>query len=174
MDIQFAYNLERMLFYMCGQDTERVSQIMHGLEEQFQMIAGAQGVQLPEDLVTSIQEVFDSLSVSDEDTLATIRAVYDKFGMEICPHSAIGVHAAWSHQDDGFSQVCVLTAHPAKFEATMTKALGRPPKMPHSLDLMKTLPHHFQCLQKESADWRQEWMRIIQDEVRRRCAGKSV
>jgi hypothetical protein len=43
MDIQFAYNLERLLFYMCG-DTREVRNIMARVDDQFSFKQGAAGV----------------------------------------------------------------------------------------------------------------------------------
>jgi hypothetical protein len=43
MDIQFAYNLERLLFYMCG-DTRDVRSIMARVDDQFSFKQGAAGV----------------------------------------------------------------------------------------------------------------------------------
>ena len=42
MDIQFAYNLERLLYYMCG-DAGDVRKIMHRVDDQFVFKQGACG-----------------------------------------------------------------------------------------------------------------------------------
>lgn len=42
MDIQFAYNLERLLYYMCG-DAGDVRNIMHRVDDQFVFKQGASG-----------------------------------------------------------------------------------------------------------------------------------
>lgn len=166
MDIQFAYNLERMLFYALGQDSARVAHIMQRLEAQFHMEQNAEGVQLPADVLASIQSLFQSVSVSDEDTLRTIRQVYDEHQVEICPHSAVGVCAARTVPDpSGNTRVCVLTAHPAKFESAITKALGRPPALPPALAALKTLPHKFKLLDKSAADWKTAWAEAIKADI---------
>lgn len=168
MDIQFAYNLERMLFYVCRQDGQKVASIMEGLERQFQFQADATGVQLPEDVLHEVQEIFQSISVSDEDTINTIRAIYEEHGVELCPHSAIGVYAGLHLPSvAGLTQVCVLTAHPAKFESSIVKALGTPPAMPAAIQALSDLPQRFECLDKSSDNWRQQWITTIKNDVQR-------
>lgn len=167
MDIQFAYNLERMLFYILGQDCARVAEIMGAMERQFRMEEGATGVQLPEDVLASIQEIFQSRSISDADTLATIREVYTDYQIEVCPHSAVGICAARNLGAEGSAipHVCVLTAHPAKFESAIVKALGRPPTLPPAIAALKTLPHKYLTLDKDSPDWRSQWVAQLKSDV---------
>ena len=63
--------------------------------------------------------------------------------MTIDPHSAVGVYAARQAHADGTVSgdvpiVALACAHPAKFDAAVTKATGVAPKLPtHLSDLMK-------------------------------------
>jgi threonine synthase len=65
----------------------------------------------------------------------------------LCPHSAIAVHAANTVAKDFTDPtVCVLTAHPAKFEEAVMAAIGvLPPTVP-VVEKMKTMPHKFTWL----------------------------
>ncbi|MFK7909927.1 MAG: threonine synthase [Akkermansiaceae bacterium] len=65
-------------------------------------------------------------AVSDKNTRAAIREVYEKYGYVIDPHGAVGYLAAeaWlsKHPDD--VAVILETAHPAKFPETISEELG--------------------------------------------------
>jgi threonine synthase len=76
-----------------------------------------------------------SYSVSDEETIATIATVQSEYGYVLCPHPAVGVHAAHYARStrsartaadgmNGDTLVCVLTAHPAKFAEVVSLATG--------------------------------------------------
>ncbi len=164
MDIQFAYNLERMLFYVTGQDTHAVSMIMDELEKQYSYIDGAQGVILDGGIVEKIQSIFLSTSVTDVDTLETIRSFHELHGFLLCPHSAIGVFAALGpfHELCKMeTNVCVLTAHPAKFESSIVKALGYMPIANDKVATLRSYNHKFEWLRIPDLDqstWRFEWI----------------
>eukprot|EP01031_Cornospumella_fuschlensis_P030612 gene30612-36988_t len=168
MDIQFAYNLERMLYFICDQDCVRVFEIMGGLEQQFLCKEGATGTQLPSDVLNKIQAVFDSRAVTDAETLATIRSIDEQYGIELCPHSAVGVTCALQVAAESGRRnplISVLTAHPAKFESSIEKALQRKPKFPKQVEDLRTLPHRFKSLEKTHAAWRQEWIETLKRDV---------
>ncbi|RYH31366.1 hypothetical protein EON65_02755 [archaeon] len=168
MDIQFAYNLERMLYYICEQDCDKVFEIMDGLEQQFQCKEGATGTKLPSDVLAKIQSIFDSRSVTDSETLETIRAMDEQYGIELCPHSAVGVTCALQVATEVGGRnplISVLTAHPAKFESSIEKALHRKPKFPRQVEGLRTLPHRFKTLDKTTANWRQEWIDTLKQDV---------
>jgi threonine synthase len=123
---------------------------MRRLERQFQ--AAAKGAQLPASVLHDIQQIFYSISVTDEATLATICQVYKEHDIELGPHSAVEV-CAGLHLTKTVAAVpivCVLTAHPAKFKSSTVKALGRPPKLPQPIEELKQLPHRLQLLRKSS------------------------
>ena len=144
MDIQLAYNLERMLYFMSSMNSDVVSEIMEQVESP------TRGVQLDDLLVMRIHEVFSSLRVSDAETLAAIKTEYDASGYALCPHSAIGVHASKLRGlglTDSDPVVCVLTAHHAKFEDTLRKAGIASPPHHAGVEKLKSMPsNHFEWL----------------------------
>lgn len=128
-------NLERMLYFMCEKDGAVVSRIMSEFQGETGMAVGTGDSRLDPLLVTKIQETFDSLVVSDAQTLETIQSLYQTHEVLLCPHSAVGAYAAQTLQEGGVLDtpvpdadhtpiVCVLTAHPAKFEDSVGEALG--------------------------------------------------
>ena len=171
MDIQFAYNLERMLYYVTNQNTEKVADIMNKVEQQYQYSSDAQGVTLEHEIVSDIQKVFCSFAVNDEQTLSTIKTFYESHHFLLCPHSAISVYGAL-HPFANIAKeelaVCVLTAHPAKFESAIVKAIGHVPTTNEKVQAMKLLPHKFKWLRISSSDaavWRKEWKDSIISDV---------
>jgi threonine synthase len=77
-----------------------------------------------------------SVTVSDAETRATIRKVYDRYGVVLEPHGAVG----WKGLDVylkrcGDFPLCVVleTAHPAKFPDEIRDLLGFTPELPQSL-----------------------------------------
>lgn len=190
MDIQFAYNLERLLFYMCNENPAELAAYMRALET-------TRGVQLDELLVRRLGEVFLSVAVSDEDTIATMRDVHERHQYTLCPHSATAVFAAASPRLQAQlretttgtqlraagagsrradRQVCVLTAHPAKFEDAVKRATGSPPAFPPAVQRLKTMPHHFEWLRAPAggANKQEAWAATLRAAVEESAAQRKA
>lgn len=77
-----------------------------------------------------------SVSISDRDTLETIRRVYADYGVLLEPHGAVGWRGLEHYlAAAGDFPLCVSleTAHPAKFPAAIEETLGFSPKLPESM-----------------------------------------
>ena len=75
-------------------------------------------------------------TVSDPQTLDTMRTVKDRYNMDLCPHTAVGYAAArrFLRDNNSAGHVAVLaTAHPAKFLEVVEQATGRTPELPPQL-----------------------------------------
>jgi len=73
---------------------------------------------------------------TDEETLAAMKMLHDKFGYIADPHTAVGMLGweAYKSQHPEPSQGLVLaTAHPAKFADIVMKAIGTAPPLPDRL-----------------------------------------
>jgi len=73
---------------------------------------------------------------TDEETLAAMKMLHDKFGYIADPHTAVGVLGweAYKSQHPEPAQGLVLaTAHPAKFADVVMKAIGTAPPLPDRL-----------------------------------------
>ena len=87
--------------------------------------------------------LFSAYRLDDDGTIAEIAATAKQNNMTIDPHSAVGVYAARQAHADGtvpgdVSIVALACAHPAKFDAAVTKATRVAPKLPpHLANLMK-------------------------------------
>src|SRR5258708_13850674 len=73
---------------------------------------------------------------TDEETLAAMRMLHNKFGYIADPHTAVGIlgweayRRAHSEQAQG---LVLATAHPAKFPDVVTRAIAAPPPLPDPL-----------------------------------------
>lgn len=124
MDIQVASNFERLLYYELGEDPARVAAAMAEFKR-----TGALRVE-------GFDDATFSSSASDDAAIAVnIRAVRDRFGYVIDPHTACGFQAL---NPDRFS-VVLATAHPAKFPDAMFAAIGEAPTHP-TLEALKARP----------------------------------
>ena len=75
-------------------------------------------------------------SVSDEDTLQSMRDVYRETGYLADPHTAVGIECVRRYQQlHGSERPCIVlaTAHPAKFPEIIKQAIGKEPDTPKSL-----------------------------------------
>lgn len=122
MDILVSSNLERW-FYDFTKDPQIVKNIMSEFYETGTF-----------DLTPYLNLTdFKAYEVSDEETIQTIREVFNKSNHLIDPHTAVGVFAA-RHMELNNPVVCVATASPYKFIETISKALDLDG---NSLDLLK-------------------------------------
>jgi len=79
-------------------------------------------------------------SVSDEDTVARMRRVYEDWGYVACPHTAVGFEAAARYREETGDEtpvVVLATAHPAKFPDAVREALGIEPPHVEALAVLK-------------------------------------
>lgn len=77
-----------------------------------------------------------SVSIADEDTKKTIRRAYDKYGILLEPHGAVGWRGLEIYMERyGDFPLCVSleTAHPAKFPDEIEDLLGISPELPKSM-----------------------------------------
>ncbi len=76
------------------------------------------------------------------DRLATIREIATRYGIVIDPHTADGVKVGLELRDPGTPLICVETALPAKFAATIREAVGRDPARPAVWRGLESRPQH--------------------------------
>jgi threonine synthase len=131
MDIMVSSNFERFLYDLFQGDTARVTSFVKGLGSNIQKVSDAEWQRA--------REHFDSYSVDDDATCATIRDVSDKTGFLLDPHTATGVKAAEvCDRDASIPMITLATAHPAKFAAAIERAGLPTPGLPaHMADLFQ-------------------------------------
>ena len=126
MDIQVASNFERYLYYLYNCDAERT-------RKNFEHFLQSGKLHFDKNLLRTIQQDFASKSVTEKETLGTIRTFYEKHDYLLDPHTAVGINAAKACASADIPVVCLATAHPAKFGAAVTKAIGKAPELPQEL-----------------------------------------
>jgi threonine synthase len=125
MDIQAASNFERYLFYLFDQEPVRVREAMN--------LFKAEGSLELSDYLGHIKRDFITTSVSEQEVRDTITSFHKEHGYILDPHTAVGVCAAMNHRVKGVPMICLATAHPAKFGATVEEAIDQPLTLPESL-----------------------------------------
>ncbi|MBE9609932.1 threonine synthase [Chitinilyticum piscinae] len=144
MDIAKASNLERFVFDLVGRDSTRLAALWQSVEK-------GEGFTLPSPDFERMSHAYGFVSEqsSHAERVAHIREVFEKYGVEIDPHTADGYKAAKAHRDPAVAMVILETALPAKFEATMVEALGRQPARPEHLQGIEDLPQHSEVLEDD-------------------------
>jgi threonine synthase len=127
MDIQVSSNFERLLFELYDREGPAVAALMNELG------AGG-GFELAQGALGRLRAEFDSARASEEETRAAIDATWRTAGVVVCPHTAVGLHAARLRRGDPrVPMVTLATAHPAKFPDAVEAACGIRPELPPRL-----------------------------------------
>jgi threonine synthase len=137
MDISRASNFERFMFDMAGRDPVALRDLWARLERD--RAFDIAGTPLADRVA---QSGFVSGHSTHADRLATIRDVYRRFGALIDPHTADGIKVGREHYDAGVPLVCLETALPAKFAATIRGAVGIDPPRPPAYADIEARPQH--------------------------------
>ena len=152
MDIQVSSNFERLLFEMNNRDGAATAKQLTDFRSAGELIVA------PNIYSKWITGVFAGYRCDDEQTLATMKDVYQKSAMLIDPHTAVGLSAARQsvgvNYPKGQSIITLATAHPAKFPDAVRRATGQTPQLPeHLADLMSrperivSLPNNLKAVQ---------------------------
>lgn len=124
MDITVPSNLERVLFEASGRDAAAISAL-------YGAFAQSGDVTLPETISGPLGCMgFSATTVSNAATLAEMARVKDATDWAICPHTAVGSHAAEQAGPGTATDIILATAHAAKFPETVEQATGRRPAIP--------------------------------------------
>jgi threonine synthase len=145
MDISKASNFERYVFDLVGRDGARVKELWRRLDQdgEFDLSHSAFWRQVP-------QTGFVSGESSHADRVATIKAIHQKYGIIIDPHTADGVKVGLEHREPLVPLICLETAQPAKFADTLRAALGRDPERPAELAGLEKLPQRFKVMPNDA------------------------
>ncbi|GGL90711.1 threonine synthase [Deinococcus aerolatus] len=146
MDIGKASNFERYLYLVAGAD---------GVQTRawWDEVGGSRPVDLRG--TAHWAEVQASGLVggrsSHAERLDTIRRADEHFGRLIDPHTADGLLVGEQCARAGVPMVCLETALPAKFEATVQEAVGRTPPRPERFEGIEQQPRHFTLMDSDAA-----------------------
>ena len=136
MDISRASNFERYVFELLGRDSSRLNALF--LKGEFDLGVAREG--------------FASGRSTHADRLATIRAVHEKYGVTIDPHTADGVKVGLERREPGVPLVCLETALPVKFAQTIREALGRDPERPAAFEGLESRPQRCALIDPDAGE----------------------
>ena len=164
MDIQVSSNFERLLFEILDRDTIKLNKLMDDFKNN-------NFYQLSKNIKESLEKTFLSYKISDEETLDTIKTIYNKNNYLIDPHTAIAVNAAkkafvTNKIETSTPLIALGCAHPAKFPETIFKSVNRFPKNPIFLDKILMSSENFEILNNEK--------NIIKDYIYKEMRNKNV
>jgi len=83
-----------------------------------------------------LQQILTSFSISDAETKAILKSVYNKEGYLLDPHGAVGYHALKQYQQHHTEQkgIVLETAHPVKFYDVVEPVIGEKVPVPASIE----------------------------------------
>jgi threonine synthase len=140
MDISRASNFERYAFDLVERDGAAVRRLWTRLQADGEV-----------DLALLPRAGFAASRSTHADRLATIRRVQQNYGVTIDPHTADGVKVGLEHREPGTPLVCLETALPAKFAATIVEALGREPARPAGFENLEGRPQRVVVIEPGAA-----------------------
>ena len=145
MDISKASNFERFIWDVVDGDGEKVAWLWKKIDEEggFDLSTDRAWDKVEED------SGFVSGRSTHADRIATIRDVKKKYGQVIDPHTADGVRVANLHRVPRFPMICLETALPVKFDATIVEALGEHAPRPSSFESIESRPQRFERMRAD-------------------------
>ncbi len=146
MDISKASNFERFVFDLADRDAAKVRELWARVERDGGFDVG--GTPLEARLRES---GFVSGRSTHADRIATIQAVADNYRIVVDPHTADGIKVGLENRENGVPLICIETALPAKFAATIREALGREAARPAAYVGIEALPQRYAVLPPDVA-----------------------
>ena len=137
MDIQIASNFERLIYDISDKDSETTKEIMNKIKVNKYKIN-------EKDLI-KINKDFVSECINEEETLSTIKQIYNEYNLVIDPHTAIGVGALRKLNIKSRS-IVLATAHPCKFPIAIEKAINKIENLPDELNYILNEKEHYEIL----------------------------
>ena len=156
MDISKASNFERFVYDLVGRSGAQVRQLWQQVERD-----GVFDLSDTLHFARMAEFGFSSGCSSHADRIETIRRVYRETGQIIDTHTADGVKVGLEQREEGVPLICLETALPVKFGATIKEALGRAPDLPPGLENLERLPQRFTVLDAD--------VDAVKDFVERNC-----
>lgn len=115
MDILISSNLERLLYYASGCNSDYIKELMNQLAEN-------KFFKVKKDVLEAIQKDFDCDWANEEQCLQEINKLWTDKGYLIDTHTAVASYCA----EKTYKEPCVIlsTANPYKFSSSILRALG--------------------------------------------------
>jgi threonine synthase len=144
MDIEVSSNFERLLFELHDREGAAVVQLMDALKRG--------GFRLGQGVLERLRAEFDSAVASEDETTAAIARTFRETEEIVCPHTAVGLHAARVvPRDPAVPMVVLATAHAAKFPDAVEAACGIRPALPERMAGLLEKPERVTYLPNDAA-----------------------
>jgi threonine synthase len=91
--------------------------------------------------------------------------VHAKYNQLIDTHTADGIKVGLEHREAGVPLICLETALPAKFAATIREAIGTDPEIPYGMAGLERLPQRFCVLDADDV--------AVKDLIVRTCSASG-
>lgn len=134
MDILISSNLERLLYHVSGEDSEKIACYMKALSDD-----GKYTVETG--IKDAVSELFSGVYCDDKTTAKVISETFDKYGYLVDTHTAVALNAynvySGGNNDDRVT-VVVSTASPFKFTTSVLPAV-KTPESADDFELMNEL-----------------------------------
>lgn len=119
MDILISSNLERFLFALTGQDAELIKEWMKKLNTEGKFAVGSE-------INQEISQILFAGFTNEQDTMATIKDIYEKYNYTLDTHTAVAVKVYQDYlAETGDKSITVIdaTASPFKFNTSVLAAI---------------------------------------------------
>jgi threonine synthase len=88
---------------------------------------------------------FSAVAVNDAETAQEMKTTLDETGWQVCPHTAVGLHASRHNVvQSGKVDIILSTAHAAKFPETIQEVLGQDAPLPARSEAFTSRPEVFE------------------------------
>ena len=116
MDILISSNLERLVYYACGENGERVASLMNDLKVNGEYRLNDTEREFLKDFLASYS--------TEEETLKSINRAFNELNYLIDPHTAVAYDCYNKLDKNALKTIIVSTASPFKFPYTVASALN--------------------------------------------------
>lgn len=120
MDILVSSNLERLLYHLCGNNSEEIKTLFTSLKENGEYTVS-------KDVLDKIQGIFSAGCCDDTATKKTVGETFEQYNYLCDPHTGVAVNVYNDYRKntgDTTPTVIVSTASPYKFSPAVLSALG--------------------------------------------------
>ncbi len=146
MDITKASNFERFIYDLTGRNPQNHNDLWQQLEKN-----GYFDLSQTPYFARLAQFGLVSGKSCHAERIATLRSMQQQYAVVVDPHTADGIKAGLERRMAGIPMICLETALPAKFEATIREALGHDPLRPAGYEHIESLPLRFDSMPPDVA-----------------------
>ena len=139
MDIQIASNFERLIYDLNNCNDAKTISAMKDIKEKGKYL-------IDKENLDKINTDFLSSQMSEDETLKTIKTVYEKFNIVLDPHTAIG-YGAFDKVNLKGNNVVLATAHPCKFPDAIKRSININVELPDELSFIMNEKENYDIIE---------------------------